>query len=208
MENPAANSYFEIGCGRCKLVGTPACKVKSFATELLFLRGLLLESGLIEEVKWSMPCYTCKGKNVLVLSAFKEYCSINFFRGSELSDAAGLLVKAGEHSQSGRQLRFRNMLEIEENLIEIKALISQAVFLENEGIKQARTAAPEIPWPEELSEILEEKQELKRAFEKLSPGRRRSFLLHFTAARQSATRRSRILACIPKIIEGKGLQDR
>lgn len=202
-----ADSYFDIGCGRCSLVSTPACKVKRFPQELHQLRQLLLNSGLKEELKWSMPCYTIKGKNVLVLSAFKEYCSLNFFKGALLNDPKNLLVKAGEHSQSARQFRFRNFGEVQAGLQDIHHFIRQAMELEQSGKVMPKIQAPAIAWPEELNEVLSENPALDYAFRALTPGRQRSYLMHFSAAKQASTRKNRISRCAPAIMAGKGFNE-
>jgi uncharacterized protein YdeI (YjbR/CyaY-like superfamily) len=207
VPNPAVNPYFDIGCGRCALVATPACKVKHFPEELQELRQILLESEMKEELKWSMPCYTVNGKNVLILAAFKDYCSLNFFNGHLLHDPKNLLVKAGENSQTGRQLRFRNMKDVTENLDNILDFIKQAAELEKSGKSIPKTQAPSIPWPEELEDCLLQNPELEKAFRTLTPGRQRSYLLHFTSAKQAATRKARIERCKPGIMAGKGFNE-
>ncbi|MEL7428344.1 MAG: DUF1801 domain-containing protein, partial [Bacteroidota bacterium] len=107
------DQYFLVGCGRCSLGGTPDCKVHSWTTELALLRSLVLETELREEVKWGVPCYTYEQKNVLLLSAFKEYCTISFFKGVLLDDPENLLQKPGPNSQASRVLRFTSIAEIE-----------------------------------------------------------------------------------------------
>lgn len=202
-----ADAFFDIGCGRCPLVATDACKVKRFTAELLLLRQWLLESGMQEEVKWSMPCYTTGGKNVLILSAFKEYFSLNFFKGALLEDPKQLLVKAGEHSQAARQLRFRNGTELQNLEKETKAFILQAMELEKAGKNLPKSPAPAIAWPEELEEALLRDQALNQAFRSLTPGRQRSYLMHFTSAKQASTRKARVDRCIPAIMAGKGFNE-
>lgn len=205
--NPAVDPYFDIGCGRCKLVATPACKVKRFPEELQDLRQLLLESGMKEELKWSMPCYTVNGKNVLILSAFKEYCSLNFFNGHLLDDPKNLLVKAGEHSQAGRQLRFRNHEEVKLRQEDIRNFIRQAMELELSGKPVPKIQAAAISWPEELEDALAGNPLLDKAFRALTPGRQRSYLLHLSSAKQASTRKARMERCVPGIMAGKGFNE-
>jgi uncharacterized protein YdeI (YjbR/CyaY-like superfamily) len=205
--NPAVAPYFDIGCGRCKLVATPACKVKRFPEELQELRQMLLESGMTEELKWSMPCYTVNGKNVLILGAFKEYCSLNFFNGHLLNDPKNLLVKAGEHSQAGRQLRFRNQQELELLRADALDFIRQAMETELSGKPVPKIQAPAISWPEELEDALNGNPALDRAFRALTPGRQRSYLLHLSSAKQASTRKARMERCIPGIMAGKGFNE-
>ena len=205
--NPKVDPYFDIGCGRCPLVATPACKVKRFPEELLYLRHLLLQSELKEELKWSMPCYTISGKNVLILSAFKEYFSLNFFKGSLLQDPQNILTKAGEHSQAGRQFRFQSMEEVLGREAEIRDFVQQAIEVEKSGMDVPKGEAPAISWPEELLEALEENPALDKAFRSLTPGRQRSYLIHFSSAKQAATRKARIERCKPGILAGKGFNE-
>ena len=205
--NPAVNPYFDIGCGRCALVATPACKVKRFPEELQELRQILLESGLKEELKWSMPCYTANGKNVLILSAFKEYCSLNFFNGHLLNDPKNLLVKAGEHSQAARQFRFRNYEAVKLQQEDIRNFIRQAMELELSGKPVPKIQAPSIQWPEELADALANNPTLDGAFRALTPGRQRSYLLHLSSAKQASTRKARMERCITGILAGKGFNE-
>ena len=204
---PDADAYFDIGCGRCSLAATPACKVKHFPEELTLLRQMLLDTELNETLKWSVPCYTINGKNILILSAFKNYCSLNFFRGSLLSDPDGLLVKAGENSQEGRQMRFQNVQEIYHQQNQIRNFIRQAILLENSGKPIPKTPAPVMRLPDELADALNTDSELNRAFYALTPGRQRSYILHITGAKQSSTRSSRILQCRAAILEGRGFHE-
>lgn len=201
------DAYYEIGCGRCSLAATPACKVRRFPEELAFLRDLLLNSGLKEELKWSMPCFTWNGKNILILGAFKAYCSLNFFNGALLTDPENLLVKAGENSWLGRQMRFQTCGEIRIQEEAIKDFIEQAIKLEKSGKPITKPESPVIKWPEELQEAFNSDAEMERSFLSLSPGRQRSYLLHFSSAKQSATRKSRIQRCRAGIISGKGFNE-
>lgn len=205
-ENPV-DSYFDVGCGRCKLVATPACKVKRFPEELFQLRQLLLSSGLKEELKWSMPCYTANGKNVLILSAFKEYCSLNFFNGFLLNDPKNLLLKAGENSQAARQLRFRNMQDLQVLKDDAMDFVRQAMEIELSGKPVPKVQAASITWPEELENALAGNPVLDRAFRALTPGRQRSYLLHISSAKQASTRIARIERCISGILAGKGFNE-
>jgi len=205
--NPLVDPYFDIGCGRCSLVATPACKVKHFPEELHQLRQLLLASGLKEELKWSMPCYTENGKNVLILSAFKEYCSLNFFNGHLLNDPKNLLVKAGENSQSGRQLRFRKMEDLRLLQEDVLDFIKQAREIELSGMPVPKLKAAPIPWPEELENALVSNPALDRAFRALTPGRQRSYLLYLSSAKQASTRKARIERSVPAIMAGKGFNE-
>lgn len=205
--NPLVDHYLADGCGRCKLGGTPACKVNTWREELILLRSILQDSGLTEEVKWSMPCYTVDGKNVLILAAFKEYCSLNFFKGSLMHDHSGMLEKAGENSQAGRLLKFTSAAQIIAAEKEIRAYVQDAIEVEKSGKKADPAQKQELVYTEELLDALEDDAAFRTAFESLTPGRRRAYHLFFSAPKQSQTRISRIEKCREKIMQGKGLND-
>ncbi|WP_367305611.1 YdeI/OmpD-associated family protein [Alicyclobacillus acidocaldarius] len=206
--NPEVDLYLEQGCMRCRFGGTPDCKVHRWEDTLKALRAILLSSGLTEEVKWRQPCYTYQGRNVVIMSAFKEYCALNFLKGGMMEDRHGFLEKPGEHTQVGRQMRFRSADEVKAREAAIRDYIQQAVEIERVGKAAPPREAPELPMPDELLRKFDEMPELRRAFESLTPGRRRAYLLHFSAPKQSKTRAARVEKCIPMILEGKGLYDR
>lgn len=205
--NPEVDTYLSDGCGRCQLVATPKCKVNRWQPELRLLRTLIAECGLNEERKWGMPCYTYMTKNVLVMAAFKEYCTLSFFKGSLLNNETGMLVSPGENSQSTRQLRFISVEEIQNNADVIKSFIFEAIDLEKSGRKVVLKSTEEFDVPEEFRSKLEEFPLLKSAFDALTPGRRRAYLLWFAQPKQSKTREARIEKVIPQILAGKGLND-
>jgi len=202
------NVYYEEGCGRCDLFSTPQCKVKQWTQELEQLRRIVNECELGEESKWGMPCYTHNGNNVLMVSAFKQYVSLSFFKGVLLQDAEKLLVKQGENSQSARLFKFTNVKDILALETTIKAYIYEAMEVERQGLKVEFKQKDELEYPEELVQMLAQDQELNDAFEALTPGRKRGYIIHFTQPKQSKTRTSRIEKCIPEIMEGKGVFDR
>lgn len=205
--NPQVDAYLAEGCGRCPLGGTPECKVHSWSKELELLRAMVLDCGLAEEVKWGVPCYTFQGGNVVIVSAFKHYCSLSFFKGSLLQDADGLLASPGENSQAARLFKFTDVQQIMELESQIKAYIFEAVEVEKAGLKVPFKKRPE-PIPEELELKFEEDPALKAAFEALTPGRQRGYILHFSQPKQSKTKVARIEKCVAKIFEGKGFQER
>lgn len=187
-------------------------KAKTWQKEIEHLRMLVLEfkhNGITlnEELKWGCPCYTYNEKNIVLIHVFKEYCALLFFKGSLLKDPANLLIQQTANVQVPRQLRFTSALEIIEKKDIISAYILNAIEVENSGIK------PELKKPSEFEMALEFKLQLesiptlKMAFEKLTPGRQRAYLLHFSAPKQSATRSARVEKCIPQILSGKGLND-
>ena len=205
--NPQVDTILAEGCGRCKLVGTPQCRIIIRNLEMNALREIALESGLEEEVKWGFPAYTFKKKNIFMLGSFKEYSSIMFFKGALLSDPENILVQPTENSNSGRQLRFTNVKEILKLKKTILSYISEAIEIEKSGVKVVAKKTSEYARPEELELKFKELPELKTAFEKLTPGRQRGYLLNFSQAKQSATRLSRIEKCTEAIFNGKGMNE-
>ena len=204
--NPKVDEYLADGCGRCNLYATPECKVHTFAEALKLLRSLVLSCGLTEELKWSIPCYTFQGKNMLVVAAFKAYCSVSFFKGALLSDSHGKLKTPGENSQATRLLKYTSAEQVKQEADIIKAYVYEAIEVEKAGLKVAfkKDAGP---MPEELKEKLKDMPALNTAFNDLTPGRQRGYILYFSQAKQSKTRVARIEKYIPKILSGKGFHD-
>lgn len=205
--NKSVDNYLIEGCGRCPLGGTPACKVHKWVAELELLRGMVLACGLTEECKWGVPCYTYENSNVLLLSAFKEYCTLSFFKGVLLKDSQTILEKPGKNSQATRLIKFKNVGRIVALEADIKACIYEAIEVEKAGLKVHFKKNPE-PIPAELAIKFEEDPVLKTAFNALTPGRQRGYILHFSQPKQSKTRTGRIEKCVPKILKGEGLNDR
>lgn len=200
--------YLKDGCGRCPNHATPACKVKRWPRELEALRGIVLESDLEEERKWGVPCYTFENKNVLILSAFKEYCSISFFKGSLMSDPESVLIAQTKNMQGTRQIRFTHPDDVKRLKPTILRYIKEAIEIEKSGLKVAYKKVEDYPIPEEFQDALDRDPALQMAFEAITPGRRKGYLLHFAGAKQSKTRVARIDKCIPMIFDGVGLHDR
>ncbi len=205
--NPQVDDFFARGCGRCALFETPQCRVHQWQEEMQTLRDILLDAGLTEDRKWGNPCYTFNGKNVVMMGALKEFCSLGFFKGSLLKDPKNLLVAAGENTQAARQLRFTSVQEINKQKKHIEAIIRDAIRTEEAGKKVEFKAVSEFPIPDELKQTFENDPELKNAFFALTPGRQRGYLLHFGQPKQSATRISRIEKCRPQILRGEGIHD-
>ena len=206
--NKTAATYFTTGCGRCPKGGTPDCKVIStWQAELAALRALVLASGLAEECKWGVPCYTFEGGNVVIIHSFKEYCGLLFFKGALLKDPKGILIQQTENVQAARQLRFTDVRDIVKLKPTIKAYLQEAIAVEKAGLKVSMKPTAEFAMPEEFQAKLDVSPALKTAFEALTPGRQRGYLLHFAAAKQSKTREARIEKCTPQILNGKGLLD-
>ena len=206
--NPNVDQYLVEGCMRCKYGGTPDCKVNTWREHLKLLRNIVIDCGLTEDFKWKQPCYTYNDRNVLLVTAFKEFATISFFKGALLSDGQGLMAAPGDNSQAYRQLRFTSIDQILELEAEIRAYIFEAIEIEKAGLKINFAQKEELVYPEELTEILNKDARLKEAFENLTPGRQRGYILFFSAAKQSQTRKTRIEKYIPNILTGKGMQDR
>jgi len=200
--------YFIDGCGRCPLFATPECKVKKWAGELKALREIIQSTGLKEEAKWGVPCYTHEGKNIVLLNSFKEYCNLSFFKGALLKDPAGILIRPTKNSNADRSLRFTGLEKIIETESLIKEYIVEAIEAEKAGLKVKSRSVSGYEVSEEFREMMDNDTVLKDAFEALTPGRQKGYLLHFAQAKQSKTRVSRIERCIPKIMDGIGLNDR
>lgn len=182
-------------------------KVKNWREELVALRTIILDCGLIEELKWGKPCYTVNNHNVAILQGFKEYCALMFFKGALLQDKNGILTKPGENTQAGRLIRFTNVQEIEAMRLVLKAYTNEATTVEQAGLKVKFKEVTEFPLPQELQSVLDKDPTLKTAFNALTPGRQKGYLLYFSAAKQSKTRQLRIEKCLPLILKGKGLHD-
>ena len=182
-------------------------RLKNWVEEVRELRAICLDSGLGEDVKWGVPCYTLEGRNVMLIHSFKEYCALLFFKGALLKDAKGILIQQTDNVQAARQVRFKNVEEIRKLKTLLKAYIAEAVKVEQSGLKVELKKTEEFSVPEEFQAKLDEMLELKSAFEALTPGRRRAYLLHFSSAKQSKTRTARVIKAIPDILSGKGLDD-
>lgn len=210
--NTEVDNYLLNGCGRCHLYATPKCKVNTWRNELIELRRIVLECGLNEELKWKVPCYTIENKkkekkNVLIIAAFNTNCVISFFNGNFLKDEKKLLEKPGENTQNAMVIRFTSIEKIFSQEDTIKSYILEAIELENSDKKSKPKEVTKTIYPEELLELFNENTSLKNAFERLTPGRQRAYLLFFSSPKQSKTRISRIEKYIEKILVGKGIND-
>ncbi|MCU0238052.1 MAG: DUF1801 domain-containing protein [Pyrinomonadaceae bacterium] len=205
--NPKVTPYFTNGCGRCSLFNTPECKVHNWTDELQKLRNIAIDSGLNEELKWSVPVYTFEGKNIFVVAAFKEYCSISFFKGVLLKDEHKILTKQGENSQSGRLIKFTNVRGIIDLESVIKDYILEAVEIEKSGVKVEYKQVSDYEIPIELQDKFEQDADFQTAFFALTSGRQKGYILHFSQPKQSKTRVERIEKSMQNILIGKGLHD-
>lgn len=183
-------------------------KAKKWNEEFYLLREILLENKLLEEdYKWMHPCYTFQGKNVVLIHGFKEYCALLFHKGALLKDPEKILIQQTENVQSARQLRFTNISEIEELKSVIKSYVKEAVEIEKSGEKVAMESAKDYAVPEEFQKVLDNDNEVNKAFYALTPGRQKGYLFYFSRAKQAKTREARIEKYYQKIIDGKGIDD-
>ena len=182
-------------------------KAKKWKQESKKLRTIVLDCGLTEELKWGKPCYTFQGSNVVLIHGFKDYCALLFFKGALLKDAKGVLVQQTENVQAARQFRFTNLREIAEKETTLKAYIKEAIDVEKAGLEVDYKKTSEFKISEEFQNKVDEIPALKTAFDALTPGRQRGYILYFSAAKQSKTREARIEKCMQQILNGKGLND-
>jgi uncharacterized protein YdeI (YjbR/CyaY-like superfamily) len=191
--NPDVNAFFS--------------NAKRWQEEMEKLRTICLDCGLTEELKWDQPCYTLHGRNVVIIGELKDNCALSFFKGALLYDAEGLLLAPGEHTQSGRWIKFSSVKQIAELEPVLKAYIYEAIEVEKAGLKVQLKTTADFPVPEEFQQKLDAMPALRTAFYALTPGRQRGYLLHFAAPKQSKTRKARVEKYIPQILSGKGLND-
>ncbi len=187
-------------------VDTYLNRAKKWQREMEKLRAIALDCELTEELKWGKPCYTFRESNVIILQGFKESCAILFTKGALLKDPDDILEKPGQSTQGARRIPFTNAQDIVDMETTLKAYIGEAIEAEKAGLKVAFKKNPE-PVPEELQNKLDADAALKTAFESLTPGRQRAYILYFSGAKQSKTRESRIEKCMPRILDGMGLND-
>lgn len=183
-------------------------KSKDWRAELHALRALVLAAGLTEDFKWNKPCYTFEGGNLIAIARLKDYCWLMFFKGALLKDAAQILAKAGENSQSMRVMRFTDTDQIAALAPTLQAYFEEAIAAEKAGLKVDFKESKTLVFPDELVDYFDANPDLKVAFDALTPGRQRGYNLFFTSAKQSATRTARIEKCAPLIMAGRGLNDR
>ncbi|SIT11784.1 Uncharacterized conserved protein YdeI, YjbR/CyaY-like superfamily, DUF1801 family [Zobellia uliginosa] len=183
-------------------------KIKNWKDETILLREICLECGLDEDFKWMHPCYTFQGKNIVLIHGFKDYCALLFHKGALLNDTEHILVQQTENVQSARQIRFTDKTQIDDLKKAIKVYIFEAIEVEKAGLKVKKKKTSEYEMPKELEQAFENDSEFETAFYNLTPGRQRGYLLHFSDAKQSNTRTSRIEKAKPKIFDGKGYNER
>jgi uncharacterized protein YdeI (YjbR/CyaY-like superfamily) len=191
--NPKVDWYFD--------------KAEKWQEEVRKLRTIILDCGLSEELKWGKPCYTLGKDNIVLIHTFKEYCALLFMKGALLKDPQSLLIQQTENVQSARQIRFSNLREIIKLESTIKAYVKEAIEVEKAGLEIDFKKTKEFTIPEEFQQQLDKNAFLKSAFEELTPGRQRGYLLYFSGAKQSKTREARVEKCMPRILDGLGLDD-
>ncbi|MCA6364818.1 MAG: YdeI/OmpD-associated family protein [Bacteroidetes bacterium] len=191
--NPKVHFYFE--------------KEKRWTDEIIRLREIVLQTQVNEELKWGCPCYVSEGKNIVLIHTFKNYCALLFFNGALLPDPKGLLVQQTPNVQAARQMRFTHLSEIIERESDIRSFIKKAITAEKNGEKVVLKKTTDFIMADEFAVQLKANPKLKKAFDALTPGRQRAYLMHFSSARQAKTRVERVEKCIPKILSGKGLDD-
>jgi len=191
--NPKVDWYFD--------------KNTKWQKEIEKMRVIALDCGLTEELKWGCPCYQYENTNVVLIHVFKEYCAFLLFKGALLNDPEGILVQQTENVQSARQIRFTNLKEIQKLERIIKSYIYEAIEVERAGLKVKLKRTKEFTMPEEFKNKLDKSAALKKAFESLTPGRQRGYLLYFSSAKQAKTREERVKKYTKQILAGKGLED-
>jgi uncharacterized protein YdeI (YjbR/CyaY-like superfamily) len=182
-------------------------RAKQWQKEFEKLRTIILDCGLTEELKWGNPCYTLEKSNIVLMHGFKDYCALLFFKGALLKDSKGILIQQTENVQAARQIRFTNVREIVKMESILKAYVKEAIEVEKAGLKVNLKKTTEFKMPEEFQNKLDEVAELKTAFDALTPGRQRGYILYFSAPKQSKTRETRINKYVKQILNGKGLND-
>jgi len=182
-------------------------KAQKWQEEFKKLRTIVLACGLTEELKWGKPCYTFEKSNVVLIHGFKEYCALLFIKGALLKDAKDILIQQTRNVQAARQIRFTNIREIAKLEPVLKAYIKEAIEIEKAGLEVKLKKTSEFKVPDELQIELDAMPVLRTAFDALTPGRQRGYVLYFSGAKQSKTRESRVEKWIPQILKGKGLND-
>ena len=182
-------------------------KAKKWTDEIELLRRIILDCGLTEELKWGVPCYTYEKRNIVLIHVFKEYCALLFFKGALLNDADKIMVQQTANVQGARQVRFTNVKEVEEKQSVLKAYIFEAIEVEKAGLKVDYKKKIDFQIPEEFQSKLNEIPELQKAFDALTPGRQRAYLLYFSAPKQAKTKIARVEKYVQQILNGKGMDD-
>ncbi|HEU5147020.1 MAG TPA: DUF1801 domain-containing protein [Chryseosolibacter sp.] len=182
-------------------------KAGKWQKEVEALRKIVLDCDLTEDLKWGCPCYTFEKKNIVLIHVFKEYCALLFFKGALLKDPKSILVQQTENVQAARQIRFTSLQQVVKLKKVLKDYIYNAIEVEESGLKVELKKTRQFSMPEEFRVRLESMPRLRSAFDSLTPGRQRGYLLYFSQAKQSKTRESRVEKYVQHILDGKGLDD-
>ncbi|WP_413670560.1 YdeI family protein [Mucilaginibacter sp. Mucisp86] len=182
-------------------------EAEKWQEEIEQLRLIALDCGLTEELKWGCPCYTYRENNIVLIHVFKEYCAFLFFKGALLSDTHKILIQQSENVQAARQIRFTNVEEVTDQRNILKAYIFEAIEVEKAGLKVILKKTEDFAVADEFQSKLDSIPALRAAFEALTPGRQKAYLLHFSQPKQSSTREARVEKWMPQILNGKGLND-
>ena len=180
---------------------------RRWSAEFAVLRKLCLATGLNEELKWGQACYDLDGQNIVLIHGFKDYCALLFIKGALLKDPDGLLVQQTKNVQAGRQIRFGDLPDIDSKVESIKPYLHEAIAIERSGARMEMKNAAQFDVPAEFLKRLQDEPELAKAFRALTPGRQKGYLLHFSGAKQSATRSARVEKHAPRILAGRGIDD-
>jgi uncharacterized protein YdeI (YjbR/CyaY-like superfamily) len=182
-------------------------KAEKWREEIKKLRKIVLDCQLTEELKWGVPCYTFENNNIVLIHVFKEYCAVLFFKGALLKDAHGVLIQQTKNVQAARQIRFTNGGQVAEMEAILKTYIYEAIEVEKAGLEVDYKKSTEFTIPQEFQSKLKENHAVKTAFDALTPGRQRAYILYFSAPKQAKTRQSRVEKYTKHILKGKGLND-
>lgn len=205
MENRPA--YFDDGCGRCARFATDDCSVRQWTVGLTLLREICLAQGLKETIKWSHPCYVHADRNIAILGAFRKDFRITFMNAELLQDETGLLARAGDQSQVANVIKFYSDRDVRASEVDIIGFITQLKAQAARGVKHKRKVI-EVEIPDVLMSVLRDDPELQAAFDKLTPGRQKSYVLLINSAKQNETKIARIIKSRDKILQGKGALER
>ena len=178
-----------------------------YPLEAAALQEIARSCGLVEKIKWGKPCFLLGSKNIVLIQRFNDYIALLFFKGALLQDPHKMLSRVGEHMQAPRQLRFRSLADITRQSSTTKAFIEEAIELEKSGAKVVLKDVSDLEVPVELQSRMDADPVLKKAFAGLTPGRRKGYIYQIAAAKQAATRASRVAKFVPKILTGQGLSD-
>ena len=207
MESTLRNYSDRIKGKMNPLVSKVHGKERRWSAEYAALRQLCLASGLNEELKWGRACYDLSGSNVVLIHGFKNYCALLFMKGALLKDLKGILIQQTKNVQAARQIRFASLADVNKQKAAVKAYLREAIAVEKSGVKVEMKSAAQFDVPEEFLIRLDDDPKLAEAFQALTPGRRKAYLLYFAGAKQSATRAARVQKHAPRILRGLGLDD-